>query len=134
MTTLEKAKIAEDRAYKKYGGYKHLYYNGTVPDLVRYHNGVCELIEVKYFDLGTYSNILDRVCGIRKEIEHRKECFRRYPHETKQRLYILFVNARKRGATAKELKNEVYRTLGDLNIKIDIDVCEDMLESEDKNE
>ena len=27
MTTLEKAKIAEDRAYKKYGGYKHLYYN-----------------------------------------------------------------------------------------------------------
>ena len=69
-----------------------------------------------------------------KEIEHRKECFRRYPHETKQRLYILFVNARKRGATAKELKNEVYRTLGDLNIKIDIDVCEDMLESEDKNE
>ena len=131
MTTLEKAKIAEDRAFKKYGGTKHWYYRGTIPDLTRVRNGVFELIEVKYFDLGAYYSFQEKAYRIRQQLENRKRCFEDFEYPIKQRLYILFINAKKRGVTAKAIREAVFEELADLDIKIDIDVCKGLAESED---
>lgn len=118
----QKAAFAEARAFQKYGGIRHPNLHGTIPDLLRVHDGKIEFIEVKYIDLAAFSTLNDRLCGLKLQLTKRKKFL---PKGATQRVYILFDNPEAYEWGDEVLIETVLQRLEGLDVSVDIDVLRD---------
>lgn len=122
LSSREKGVFAEDRAFRLYGGMKHPRYGGTIPDLVREHDGKTEVIEVKYMDLDAYTIFADRLYRTKSQLKNRRQFI---PKEAIQRVYILCDNPEKFGWSDEEIMETVMYVFNDFDVLVDVEVLRD---------